>query len=152
MALKGNIEFYKSIDDPSGETELLTIQVPMDVSEDDPHYEHRGTKVEKQVPKKVLVIDEEFSYEDVYVVITSCGFTQYKYANDKKMWYLSIIYHVFLTEEDRELNPNMPHKVHDYTDMQEIDRTSDEFLNTDIITYAYNTLKSKAEFSKMIDV
>jgi hypothetical protein len=36
--------------------------------------------------------------------------------------------------------------------MQEIDRTSDEFLNTDIITYAYNTLKSKAEFSKMIDV
>ena len=53
MALKGNIEFYKSIDDPSGETELLTIQVPMDVSEDDPHYEHRGTKVEIKIINKL---------------------------------------------------------------------------------------------------
>jgi hypothetical protein len=152
MALKGDIKFTKTIDHPDGETEMITIYVPMDASEDDPNYEHRGTKVEIEQVKKIEVEDLETSYDDIYLVITSCGFTQYKVSNNVKIWYLSIIYHVFLTEEDRELNPNMPHKVSDWTNMDEIDITSSDFKDKDIITYAYDTLKKQHPFLTMKNV
>tara|TARA_R100000742_G_C4278174_1_gene100704 strand:+ start:1711 stop:2169 length:459 start_codon:yes stop_codon:yes gene_type:complete len=152
MALQGNINFTKTIEHPEGETETRVIYVPMDVAEDDPNYEHRGTKVESEEVKLLEVEDEDRSYEDVYLVINSCGFTQHRYGDNEKIWYLSIIYHIFLTAEDRELNPNAPHTVNDWTDMEWIDITSEEFTSTDIVTYAYNKLKSKKPFSEMIDV
>lgn len=151
MALKGDILFTKSIEHPEGETETVTIYVPMDVSEDDPNYEHRGTKIEVEQVKIIEVDDVDKSFEDVYLVITSCGFTQYKMSNNLKIWYLSIIYHIFLTEEDRELNPNAPHEVNDWTNMEEIDITSPDFQNKDIITYAYDTLKRQKPFETMIN-
>ncbi len=151
MALKGDIKFWKTIDDPSGATEIRTVQVPMDIAEDDPLYEHRGTKVEQEVPVTIEVLDEELSMGDVYLVIASCGFSQHKYDANNKFWYLSIIYHVYLSEEDRQQN-NEPHQHADWTDMEFIDITSHEFLNTDIVTYAYNKLKSKQPFREMIDV
>ena len=149
MALQGDIKFTKTIDHPDGETEMLTIQVPEDAKEGHPYYEHRGTTIDVEQVKQVEVDDVDKSYEDVYLVITSCGFTQYKMSNNEKIWYLSIIYHVFLTEEDRDLNPNQPHSYHDWTNMQEIDIMSDDFQNKDIITYAYEHLNKQHPFQTM---
>lgn len=152
MALQGDIKFTKTIEHPDGETEIVQMKVSEDVKEDDPHYEQRGTVIEKEQKKWIQVIDEDKSFEDVYLVINSCGFTQHKMSDGNKLWYISIIYHVYLSEEERNLNPGRPEQINDWTDMELLDITSDEFLNTDIVTYAYNTLLKKYPFSDMVSV
>lgn len=148
MALQGNIEFFKF--EQTG-TETVEVEVPMDIPAEHPQYENRGQTISMEQPILEEVKDEEKSFDNVYLIIQSCGFTQHKESEADKMWYLSIIYAVYESKEARDnLEPAL--QINDFTNMEKIDIDSDEFNNDNIVIFAYNKLKSIDSFSNMTDV
>ena len=143
MALQGDIKFYKEVQNG---TEVVEVDVPMEISEDHPQYKNRGTKVEMEIPKLEKVIDEEKSFTDVYTIIQSCGFTQHNHSVDDKIWYLSIMYKVFESKEAKD-NGDLFLQLNDWTPMVNIDLDSEEFKSKTIVEFAYNELKKTEQFS-----
>lgn len=149
MALQGDIKFYKYED--SGETEMVTVDVPEDIPAEHPQYENRGTTIEMEQPIINKVLDEEKSFTNVYTIISSCGFTQHNHSKDDKIWYLSIMYKVYESKEAKD-NGAIQLQLNDWTPMTNIDLESEDFTSKTIVEYAYEELKNTEHFEDCVDV
>ena len=149
MALQGDIKFYKYED--SGETEMVTVDVPEDIPAEHPQYENRGTTIEMEQPIINKVLDEEKSFTNVYTIISSCGFTQHNHSKDDKIWYLSIMYKVYESKEAKD-NGAIQLQLNDWTPMTNIDLESEDFTSKTIVEYAYEELKKTEPFEDCVDV
>lgn len=148
MALQGDINFYLF---RQNGTEMVDVDIPENIDEEHPHYESRGTTIQLEQPIMERYLDEERSFQDVYVVIQSCGFTQHNYSKDDKIWYLSIMYKVFESKESKD-NLDTPLYLTDWTPMVDIDIESEEFNSQNIVDFAYNQLKIAEPFETMESV
>jgi len=148
MALQGDINFWLF---RQNGTEMVDVDIPENIDEEHPHYESRGTTIQLEQPIMERYLDEERSFQDVYVVIQSCGFTQHNYSKDDKIWYLSIMYKVFESKESKD-NLDTPLYLTDWTPMVDIDIESEEFNSQNIVDFAYNQLKIAEPFETMESV
>jgi|TARA_R100000084_G_C4652363_1_gene150602 hypothetical protein len=149
MALQGNIRFYKY--EATGETEIITVDIPEDIPAEHPQYENRGKTVEMEQPIIEKIIDEDKSFDNAYTIISSCGFTQHNHSKDDKIWYLSIMYKVFESKEAKD-NGDLQLQLNDWTPMVNIDLESEEFTSKTIVEFAYDELKKTEAFSECVDV
>ena len=148
MALQGDIKFYKYIQNG---TEMVEVDVPMELDEEHPQYKNRGTKIEIEQPKMETILDEDKSFDNAYTIISSCGFTQHNHSVDDKIWYLSIMYKVFESKEAKD-NGDLFLQLNDWTPMVNINLESEDFTSKTIVEFAYNELKKTDAFSSCENV
>jgi len=96
-----------------GETQIVTIEHPKNLDENDRDFEKAGTTEELEVPKVIQILTD---YEEAYINIKATTTFKY-YQRDKTV--LNITYEVFKSKQDRIDNPLKPLKT-DSIEMIEI--------------------------------
>lgn len=139
MALTGTWVKYSQIADPDNNV-TQSITYPIDLLEDDPNYEKRGTTEEIVIPG-VEEVTEEF--ENVYVIVTAASHWR-NWEDNSNEWELNFVYSIYNSLEER--NENLNSFIHQDSHIGEV---ADLSLST--LENAYTFLKSVQGFKNLVN-
>lgn len=145
MALTGTY-IHKEIVPSETEFQELTVTYPEELPEDSPEYEKRGTTETIQVP---LPEEKETIFEDIYLIVRAASLHQRVGDDGVKSNYVSMLVSIYDNENHKNTD-FMNDTFHDVLDEVVEDVSTIKDYDS-VIAWSYNMLKSKEEYSNLID-
>lgn len=153
MGFKGT---YRKGHYEAGEPVEVEVTIPADFADEThPHYQLRGTTFTEAQSTMTFVTDE--TIEDAYVVIKAIAIhlEDVEYSEDEidetygKSYRVNIMYHIYLSENDRKLHFDNFHLMEDASEMIYLDSLDQVMPNP--IEWAYNYVKTLPSFADLND-